>query len=130
MFPISAKIYGVGSSDGLPGVKIKEAGTANSTVTNGSGSFTIVASSPVAFLEISALGYVTKKVLASSVSGFVNLNPVNISVDDLPLDEVPIFSDQRKDNLVLYLILAAAAGIGITYFATRKKKPQPQKVIV
>jgi len=130
MTTINARIYSTGSSDGLPDAKITEVGTGNTVTTSGNGSFVIVVSSPLAFLEIKATGHITKKVLASAVGSFVNLNQVDIVNDDLDLDEVTIISDQRKDNMLLYLILAAAAGIGITYFATRKKKPQPQKVTV
>ena len=61
-FSVKGKISDASTGDGLPGVNVVEVGTANGTITDLNGTYSIEVTAPSAGLEFSFVGYVTETV--------------------------------------------------------------------
>ncbi|MEZ4875359.1 MAG: carboxypeptidase-like regulatory domain-containing protein [Flavobacteriaceae bacterium] len=97
----------------LPGANVLESGTANGTVTDFDGNFTLSVSANAGTIEISYLGYVKKTVKFTLSNGTVNLGTVALEADANTLAEVVIvgtgvidLAEDRKTPVAVSTITA------------------------
>ncbi len=79
---------------GIPGATVVEVGTVNGTTTDIDGNFTIKASSPLASLEISFVGYKTVTVQINNLTTF----DITLEIQTTELDEIVVigYGTQKK----------------------------------
>ena len=75
---------------GLPSSNIMEIGTANGSISDFDGNFTLSVSSNTGKLEITYVGYIKKTVSYTLTNGTADLGEIPLSVDENTLDEVVI----------------------------------------
>ncbi len=95
---ITGTVLDAGKNEPLAGVSVTEAGTANATVTNGEGQFSISLSRLPATLKVSFIGYQHQEITIRGTSGPITIN----LVEDLSfLEEVVItgYTTQQRRNI-------------------------------
>ena len=107
----------------LPGANVLEVGSTNSTSTDGDGRFSINVISANAQLQISYVGFETKTFRA----GDINNSFVELPTSTEMLDSVTVYSNGKKSDNTLWLVLGAIAATiaGVKIFGG---KPTPRTV--
>lgn len=121
-YQINATVYPEGDFEGLPDVIVTEVGTTKSAKTNAQGNFSLTASSPDAMIRFQFLGYKETVVKASQVEPFVM-----VEAGAIDLDEITVTGGGKKDNTLLYVLIAAGTFL-LTASIVSSKNKAPQKV--
>ena len=108
---ITGKVIDSEMDGPLPGANVKVTGTNNGTMTDFDGNFTLEVSAATGSVEISFVGYDTKKVEFSMSGGTADLGRIILSPDADALDEVVVTSFSlaidRKTPVAVSTISAA-----------------------
>ncbi|HEX8269764.1 MAG TPA: carboxypeptidase-like regulatory domain-containing protein [Flavobacterium sp.] len=106
----------------IPGANIDEFGTPFGATADENGHFDMYVASPENMLVFKHLSYESKMVKAKDFNSYVQLADGSTT-----LDEVIISGNAKKDNTLLYVLLAVA-GTVIVAKATQKPAVQPRTV--
>ncbi|MUP45252.1 TonB-dependent receptor [Gramella sp. BOM4] len=87
---ITGKVMDSETNGPLPGANVKVAGTSNGTMTDFDGNFSLDVGSAEGSIEVSFIGYETKKVSFSITEGSLDLGEIVLSPDAGALDEIVI----------------------------------------